>query len=366
MDGDISDGSATAMIRVAHLGPDPRGRGGMPAVLRALLASSLARRHDLEVITTYSTPSPLRRVAVFVRGLLALALFCLGSGPRIVHLHTTVRGSLHRKAVCLALAKALGRPVILHVHSGVGDIEAFHSRLGPLRRALFARAFAAADRVLSVSAAGAAEVEHRFGRAGIEVVPNAAPLVDLPDGEDGAAEGVEALYLGGFANPVKGGSVLLDALPVILAEPGPTPRVVMAGPGEPPAGAEAVLAEPGVRWDGWLDADEKARALAASQIFLLPSTSEGLPVALLEAMAHGRAVVASRAGGIPEVVTHDEDGVLVPPGDPARLAEAVRALAGDPARRAALGRAARARAERLNEDEVSGRLDALYRELAAT
>ena len=364
MDGDTSARSDAAMIRVAHLGPDPGGRGGMPAVLRALLASSLARSHRLEMITTYSTPSPLRRVAVFLRALLALALFCVGSGPRIVHLHTTVRGSLHRKAVCVALAKALRRPVILHVHSGVLDIEVFHSRLGPLRRALFARAFAAADRVLSVSGAGAAEVERRFGRPGIEVVPNAAPLVDLPADADGAVGGVEALYLGGFANPVKGGSVLLEALPAMLAAPGPAPRVMMAGPGEPPPGAAGLLSGDGVRWDGWLDGDAKARALAGAQIFLLPSTSEGLPVALLEAMAHGRAIVASRAGGIPEVMTDGVDGVLVPPGDPLRLAEAVRALVADPDRRAALGIAARARAERLNEDEVSGRLDALYRELA--
>lgn len=355
-----------ARVRVAHLGPDPRGRGGMPAVLRALFESPLSRRYELDMIVTYATPSPLRRGLVFLAGLGRLVGWCLGPGPRVVHVHTTVRGSLYRKGVCVAIAKALGRPVILHVHSGVGDIAAFDGRLGPLRRRLFARAFAAADRVLSVSAAGAGEVERRFGRTGIEVVPNPAPVIEPVEQRDPpAGDGVEALYLGGFANAVKGGSVLLEALPAMVASPGPAPHVVIAGPGEPPAGAHGILNGGGARWAGWLDVDEKARALARAQIFLLPSTSEGLPVALLEAMAHGRAIVASRAGGIPEVMTDGVDGVLVPPGDAPRLAEAVRELVADPERRAALGGAARARAERLNEEEVSGRLDSLYRELSS-
>ena len=340
----------------------------MAAVMQSLLVSPLADRYRLDVIVTYSTPRRLARVLVFVRALAALTRFCLGPGARIVHVHTTVRGSLHRKSVCVALAKVLRRPVILHVHSGVGDLAAFAERIGPIRHKLFAGAFAAADRVLSVSAAGAVEVQRRFGRAGIEVVPNPAPVVVIGgpdfDGDGPRPDAVEALYLGGFANPVKGWSVLLEALPQIAAGPGEAPRVVLAGPGDPPAGSEAILAAPGVRWAGWLDTDQKARALRRSEIFILPSTSEGLPVALLEAMAYGRAIVASRAGGVPEVVTDGVDAVMVPPGDATRLADAVCALAADPIRRAQLGRAARERAARLNEEEVSGRLDDIYRELA--
>lgn len=336
----------------------------MASVLQTLLRSPLAREHELSMIVSWRD-APLRaRIRIFVSGLVALGRFCLTPGTRIVHVHTTVRGSLYRKGVFVVLGKALRRPVILHVHSGVGDIVAFDARLGRVRRALLRHSIARADRVLSVSAAGASEIERRFGRAGIEIVPNAAPVVEAGE-DDPGDERVQALFLGGFDNLVKGGRELLEALPAILAEPGPAPLVVMAGPGVPPAGAERVLRGDGVRWAGWLDGAEKERALSRSEIFLLPSLSEGLPVALLEAMAHGRAVVASRVGGIPEVMTDDTDGVLVPPGDPARLAEAVRALAADPERRARLGRAARERARRLNEDEVSGRLDTIYRELAA-
>jgi glycosyltransferase involved in cell wall biosynthesis len=99
-------------------------------------------------------------------------------------------------------------------------------------------------------------------------------------------------------------------------------------------------------------------------IFVLPSVSEGLPVALLEAMSWGRAIVATKVGGVPEVLSDGVDGVLVEPRRPEELAGEVASLVADESRRARLGDAARARAERLNADEVCGRLDAVYRELA--
>jgi glycosyltransferase involved in cell wall biosynthesis len=81
--------------------------------------------------------------------------------------------------------------------------------------------------------------------------------------------------------------------------------------------------------------------LAAIDIFVLPSWLEGLPVALLEAMEAGRAVVATSVGGIPEVLIHEETGLLVQPGDSAQLAAALRTLAQNDAVRKRLGEAAR-------------------------
>jgi glycosyltransferase involved in cell wall biosynthesis len=85
---------------------------------------------------------------------------------------------------------------------------------------------------------------------------------------------------------------------------------------------------------------------------------------LLEAMSWGCAIVATRVGGVPEILTDGEDSLLVQPGDPDELERALVRLAGDARLRARLGAAARARAERLNSDEVCGRLDAVYRELS--
>jgi glycosyltransferase involved in cell wall biosynthesis len=102
--------------------------------------------------------------------------------------------------------------------------------------------------------------------------------------------------------------------------------------------------------------------LAGMDIFVLPSLTEGLAITLLEAMAAGCAVVASQVGGVPEAVEDGINGLLVPPGDDAALAEAVASLAGDPVRAAALTAAARRVVrERFSLAAMLSRTEAVYR-----
>jgi glycosyltransferase involved in cell wall biosynthesis len=97
-----------------------------------------------------------------------------------------------------------------------------------------------------------------------------------------------------------------------------------------------------VHFVGWRE--DVADVLALGDVFVLPSEREGFGRVLVEAMAMGKAVVATTAGGIPEIVLDGETGLLVPPAAPAPLADAVRGLLDDPARAARLGAAGRARA----------------------
>jgi len=121
--------------------------------------------------------------------------------------------------------------------------------------------------------------------------------------------------------------------------------------------------EPGISWLGHVaDVREVWRRVA---IAVLPSTyGEGLPAALLEAASCGRPIIATDVPGCREAVLPGETGLLVPPHDPAALANAIAALAGDPERRAAMGRAGRALVEReFSEAIVVRKTLALYREL---
>jgi glycosyltransferase involved in cell wall biosynthesis len=353
---------SAAKISVAQVGPDPSGKGGMAAVTRDLLDSSLARRHNLEPIVTWRGFQPAARAWVFLSALVSLAIWCLRPGRRLVHVHTAVRGSLYRKSVCVFLVRLLRRPVVLHVHAGPGDIEAFAAGLDPARRFFFRRALRAASQVLAVSGESARAMERCLGASGVVVVPNAAPEVPAEQAESAAAE-PHVLFLGGFANPVKGGEAMVSALELCAAELDDV-AFELGGPGDPSPELLA-LAEtaPNVGWIGWLDQDAKRGGFERCALFVLPSLSEGLPVALLEAMAWGRAIVATRVGGVPDVVDDGVEARIVPPGDPQALADAIQALMGDPAERRRLGEAARRRALSLNEEEVCGRLDALYQEL---
>lgn len=328
----------------------------MPAVISALLASPLAERYEFEAIATYRDARPLPRLGRFAAALFGLARFCVGRGPRIVHVHMAARGSMYRKAIVVFMAWAMRRPVILQVHAGPGDLVEFFGRLGPARRRLLGATFAAADRVLSVSASGAETLKQLAPDVAIDFVPNAPPPLPQLAGEVARSNGsgVSALFLGGFADPAKGGAVLFEALPELLADADGL-RVVLAGPGELPG----ELPER-ARWRGLLAIPDKDVALAEADLFLMPSLSEGMPIALLEAMVHGLPIVATRVGAVPEILSDDRDAVLVEPGDAGALVAAAAALAADPERRERLGEAARERARRLADEDVYQRLDRIY------
>lgn len=110
---------------------------------------------------------------------------------------------------------------------------------------------------------------------------------------------------------------------------------------------------------------DAVEVMAAGDVFCLASRFEGLPVALMEALALGLPVVATDVGGVAELSRPGREAVLVPPGRPEALAAALLALARDPARRHELGRSARERAEVLDVRAALRRTEAVYRELLA-
>jgi glycosyltransferase involved in cell wall biosynthesis len=110
--------------------------------------------------------------------------------------------------------------------------------------------------------------------------------------------------------------------------------------------------------------DDVPALLASSDVFVLPSVREGLPLSILEAMAAGRPVIASAIAGTDEVVTAGETGLLFPPGDPAALAQALRQLLADPGLADRLSRAARPWVQKEFAAELmTRRIEAIYEEL---
>jgi glycosyltransferase involved in cell wall biosynthesis len=146
---------------------------------------------------------------------------------------------------------------------------------------------------------------------------------------------------------MKGHADLFDLLPEVLAR-APDFVVLVAGKGPLASELQERAAAPplggSVRMLG--HREEMADLLAAADFALLPSRSEGLPSALLEAYAASRPAVATAVGGVPEALDNDVEGRLVPPGDGPALRDAIVDLALYPERRRAMGERARARVVR--------------------
>lgn len=146
--------------------------------------------------------------------------------------------------------------------------------------------------------------------------------------------------------PHKGFDDLVQALPLIVRR---IPRVRCLVVGEAPRKkyldhlldlAKRLSVGDRLVWAG--TQEDVPRFLAAMDLFVLPSHTEGLPLTILEAMAAGRPVVGTAVGGIPEAVRHGETGFVVPPRDPRRLAEAVIDVLANPALAKSMGEAGRA------------------------
>jgi glycosyltransferase involved in cell wall biosynthesis len=146
-------------------------------------------------------------------------------------------------------------------------------------------------------------------------------------------------------------------------------QVVLVGDGDLRQSLEAQARESHapIRFSGFLDRETVAAALASADVVVVPSVVDragnvdGLPNVLLEALAAGRAVIATRVAGIPDVVRHDDNGLLVPEKDATALAAALRRLVREPDTRARLGAAARRTAlERLSWEATARAFEDCY------
>jgi glycosyltransferase involved in cell wall biosynthesis len=168
-------------------------------------------------------------------------------------------------------------------------------------------------------------------------------------------------------SPEKGHRVLLEAAGQ-LAKKGDEFELVLAGDGGLRAELEAQIVRQGltgkVHITGWLSSDEVRHVILSARALVLSSFAEGLPVVLMEAMALRRPVIATLVGGIPELVQNDENGWLIPAGDVAALANAMRAcLDASPDTIARMGEAARERVLSCHNVDISAeQLDLLFRQ----
>ena len=160
-------------------------------------------------------------------------------------------------------------------------------------------------------------------------------------------------------SPQKGHRHLIDAMPAVLAER-PTARLLLCGDGALRPELERRAAPLGDRV-AFLGVRRDARAIVArAGAFVLPSLWEGQANALLEAMAVGAPIVATRIPAVEETLRDDHDGLLVTPGDPDALAEGLLRLLRDPGEARRLGAAAAASAERYDIETTTRELEAVY------
>ena len=339
--GDTSDASSLSIVHTVS----SLNVGGMEQVVVRLAASQKEAGHRIGVVAIHGGPLAddlLRhgiRVEVLGSGRVRRAVRALryfrSAHPDVVHAHNPT--SLHYAVLSKLVSRAA---VVVTVHGET------HARPGT------ALEWSLASSVGVVSHAALRNLRVPCAATKLSVVHNGiAPAADSRSQRESARRdlGASEAFVGVIVarlSGLKGHATLLQSLARLRAD-GVKLLLLIVGDGPQRSALERQAQELSLddRVVRFLGArSDVDRILRAADFFVLPSDTEGLPLSVLEAMAHGLPIVASKVGGIPELIEHNEHGLLVPPGDPAALAAAIRSLSDDPSLRRRLGNAARARA----------------------
>lgn len=265
-----------------------------------------------------------------------------------------------------AASHLLGLPHLITMHGGLTVCKALRRRIA-LRWAMRSSDYAVmVSRATQTQFAGDLGVSPSL----FTVVPNGVPVQSGDPtrvrAEFTIGETERVILAVGVLERHKGHRVLLEALASLTRGGFPVPwKLIIAGGG---GGNEHAPLLEYVRSEGLGDRvhivtnrSDVADLLALAHVFVMPSLWEGLPMAMLEAMVAGKMIVASAIAGIPEAVSNGRDGILVPPGEVAPLAEALYLALSDDALSAAMGNAAMARArEEFTVKVMADRYEALY------
>ena len=354
------------------LGPRREALSGVSTHLNLLLASRLAEEFTLihfEVGSEGRSEGAVQRAVRLIVSPIRLGVTVLAHRAAIVHLNTglTLR-SYWRDLVYTVVARLCGARVLHQVHGGALPEEFCRGYRLPMA---FVRAtLRLSDAVVAMSRSECEAFRRFVGSTPVFTYPNAvdcAPYAALARNGSSAQEPLRLLYIGRLVRE-KGLHELLEALSLAGLQGIPT-ALTIAGTGPEEAALRETAAARGVgrvHFVGPLRGAGKMTALERADVFVLPSYAEGLPYALLESMAAGVPVIATRVGAIPELVEDGINGVLVEPRSAVGLAGAIGRLARDRAALSRMGAAARATiAARYSVERLAAELCRLYALLSA-
>jgi glycosyltransferase involved in cell wall biosynthesis len=353
-------------------GPHRDAVSGVSTHVNLLLGSHLAEDFELvhfQVGSEGRNEGALGRLARLLASPFALFATILFRQVSVVHLNTSLnRRAYWRDLAYLLVAKLLRARVIWQVHGGMLPRAFFGNRALPT--AFLRWTLGLPDLVAVLARSELEAYTELLPRQAVMIMPNGIDVrafARVPTLRSCARRPLRVVYIGRLARD-KGLYEALQGVRIAM-ELGVDAHLTIAGAGSEGESLErysrAIGLATRVAFRGPVFGDDKVNLLAASDVAILPSYAEGLPYALLEAMAAGIPVLATSVGAIPDVMTHGIHGLLVPPRDSTAIAEAFAALVRDRERLSWMSRACRRRVlAAYSIERLAAELAVHYRALA--
>lgn len=308
--------------KVLIIGPSPtRSKGGMATVIQEMLESKILNNDfDLEMHESYRDGNIFYRLIFSIYSFVKF-LFIYKKYD-IFHLHVASNGSTFRKMIYAKLIEKANKRIILHIHGG--QYLEFYKSLSKNNQVKVKKFLIKADYVIALSEKWKSCFEKNFKLKNCIVLQNGIDIDKYEEAKKYPKElNKKILFLGRIVEE-KGIFDLMEALSIAIKKYNDI-CIYVGGDGDKRKVLELIKKyrlENNFKLVGWLNEEKKIKMLSKVDTFILPSYYEALPMSILEAMACGKAIISTKVGAIPEVIS-EENGILVDVGDTLNLAKAI-------------------------------------------
>ncbi|MGG3692574.1 glycosyltransferase family 4 protein [Heyndrickxia ginsengihumi] len=341
-------------VKVLMIGSDNSVKGGITEVIIQLLKHDWETKNvEMRFLPTFIEGSHIKRIFFFIKSYLCFITTILRYKPDIVHIHMSHNGSFYRKFIIHKTCRVFKKRHIIHLHSS--EFKIFYEKGTEKRKKRIRSLLRGCDRVFVLG--------NKWNETILRIEPEAKSVVlnntvALPDLERKNRNGVINILFLGVLVERKG---VIDLLKVadklnrsgILADY--QVKFKIGGTGSEEFRLKQYVETNNlsnyVDFLGWVSGQQKKNYLADSQIFILPSYNEGLPIAILEAISWGLPVISTKVGSIDEAVIDNYNGFLVYPGDVYALERALKNIILDEKTRLIFGGNSRILAEKKFNDK---------------
>lgn len=311
--------SSSLSKKILYLGVSMTTKGGMTAVL----VSYKKYIEDMQFIPTWRLGSKLVKYLYTIQAIVRMSCKLLfNRNIKIVHIHGAANASFERSRIFLKIAKRFGKKVILHEHAA--DFVEYYNN--STNKQAITDTLNQYDSLIVLSKSWKeyyASIGMDEGK--IHVLNNIVSppeFRDIPRKDDK----LHLMYMGEISNR-KGAFDLLKAV-VDHKEEFKDKLLLRMGGNVVDGDIKAYIKDNGLQdfvfYEGWIAGEKKIECLNWEDVYILPSYNEGLPIAILEAMAYHHPIISTPVGGIPEIITSHEDGLLVTPGNSEEIANAIK------------------------------------------
>jgi glycosyltransferase involved in cell wall biosynthesis len=334
------------MKKILHIAPNMTVKGGISTILKMYLKSGLSEKYDLGFIVTHEDGTKFHKFIIMLVGI-AKFLYMLFTCPiDIAHIHCGDIPSPYRKYIFFKISRLFKLRVILHWHGG--NFLDQYQRTPRLLKMRLRALFEGADVVICLSKAWSDALGKLFPNSNRIVVFNSILPPKLSKIENKNSREVTRIVFLGLLSNKKGFFDLLEVFEKLVKEEYNI-ELFIGGSGktnklEERIGRSALKNR--IHYLGWINENQKDRLLISSDVFVLPSYGEAMPMSILEAMAYGLAVISTPVGSIPELVEDGVTGFLVKPGDLTGLHSRLKTLVEQRKLRIQMGRNGRLKVEK--------------------